>query len=339
MAKKTGIWFLKAAGAGVTAFVILSLFCVLYYNPPVHTAAAGGATGYTRVPDTFWARGTEGFAAGHTDENGYNNSYPDKGREISVLMMGSSQTEGLYVNDDACASYLLNEYFAEDGSDRYVYNIGMSAHTIYRNVSNLDTALELYGPADYVALETGVLSYDSLELQQALGHTMPELSVGTGYPLLDALQANPYLKLLYQQYSNYRNQGAAQEASGEGFDVMTLDSLLVDEQLLGYVAQTAEEYGCQAIVYYIPEMQLDDEGKLLFSATEATREQYAVLCEAQGIIFVDMTDAIQELYMQEHILACGFANTGIGYGHLNEEGHRILADAIYAAITEKEGQP
>lgn len=338
MARKTGIWCLKAMAAGVTAFVILSLFCVLYYNPPVHTAAADGATGYTRVPDTFWARGTEGFAMGHTDEKGYNNSYPAEGREVAILMMGSSQTEGLYVDDDACASYRLNEYFAEDGSDRYVYNIGMSAHTIYRNVSNLETALEIYGPTEYVALETGVLSYDSVELQQALNHTMPELSVGTGSSLLDAVQTNPYLKLLYQQYSNYRNQEAEETPAGEGYDALTPETVLMDEQLLGYVAQTAREYGCRAIIYYIPEMQLDEQGELLFTATEGTREQFAVLCETQGVIFVDMTEPIQELYGQEHVLPSGFANTGIGYGHLNETGHRLLADAIYDAIKEQEGR-
>lgn len=336
MAKKTGIWFLKAVAAGVTAFVILSLFCVLYYNPPVHTAAADGATGYTRMSDTFWARGTEGFAMGRTDERGYNNSYPADGRDVSILMMGSSQTEGLYVNEDACASYLLNEYFAADGSRRYVYNIGMSAHTIYRNVSNLETALELYAPADYVALETGVLSYDSLELQQALGHTMPELPTGTGYPLLDALQTNPYLKLLYQQLSNYRNQETDGSASGEGYDVLSPETVPVDEQLLGYVAQTARAYGCQAIIYYIPEMQLDEDGELLFAATGTTREQYARLCREHGILFVDMTDRVKELYEQEHVLPCGFANTGLDYGHLNEEGHRLLADAIYDAVMEKE---
>ena len=83
-------------------------------------------------------------------------------------MMGSSQTEGLYVNEDDCVSYLLNEKYAEDGSNRYVYNVGMSAHTIYRNISNLENALKVYRPAEYVALETGTLAMNPVEAAQAL---------------------------------------------------------------------------------------------------------------------------------------------------------------------------
>ena len=148
----------KVIGAGITAFAILALFCVFYYNPPVHEPCGNGVTSYVRQADTFWARGTEGFAMGTTDDSGYNNSYPADGRKTAILMMGSSQTEGLYVNEDDCVSYLLNEKYAEDGSNRYVYNVGMSAHTIYRNISNLENALKVYRPAEYVALETGTLA-------------------------------------------------------------------------------------------------------------------------------------------------------------------------------------
>lgn len=339
MAGKIAVWLGKVIGAGVTAFALLSLFCVWYYNPPVHRAAANGATGYTRQADAFWARATEGFARGRTDENGYNNSYPveDPG-DIHILMMGSSQTEGLYVNDDECASYLLNQYFHEDGSGRYVYNIGMSAHEIFRNVSNLETALSVYEPKEYVAIETGVLTYQPEAVWQALAHDMPELTVGTGYPLLDLLQQNPYLKLVYQQYSNYKSRENADTGVGKGYDVFSEDTLWASRQMLEYIAGTARAHHCEPILYYIPELQLDDNGELVFAATEETREQYAALCREQGILFVDMTDGIVELYEQEHKLASGFANTQVGYGHLNREGHRILADALYEAISEQEGQ-
>ena len=97
----------KVIGAGITAFAILALFCVFYYNPPVHEPCGNGVTSYVRQADTFWARGTEGFAMGTTDDSGYNNSYPADGRKTAILMMGSSQTEGLYVNENDCVSYLL----------------------------------------------------------------------------------------------------------------------------------------------------------------------------------------------------------------------------------------
>ena len=60
----------------------------------------------------------------------------------------------------------------------------MSAHTIYRNISNLENALKVYRPAEYVALETGTLAMNPVEAAQALNHEMPELTAGSGIPAL-----------------------------------------------------------------------------------------------------------------------------------------------------------
>lgn len=337
MAKKVLVWLGKVLAAGITAFVILTLFCVFYYNPPIHVPSGNGATGYTREAGVFWSRATEGFANGKTDEAGYNNSYPAAKDTIDILMMGSSQTEGLYVNEDACASYLLNERFAGDGSDYYVYNIGMSAHTFYRNVSNLEAALAAYSPKEYVAVETSNLVCIPEEVEPSLLHTMPELTLEERSPLLKNLQRIPYLKLLYQQYQSGRMQEdtAAAASDSELFDEWSLNAT---RQILSYIEDTAEAAGCHALIYYIPPMVLGGDGTLQFQADDVTRETYAKLCKEEGILFVDMTERIQEAYETEYVLASGFDNTTIGYGHLNEYGHEILADAIYDALAEEEGR-
>lgn len=281
-----------------------------------------------------WSRATEGFASGKTDEAGYNNSYSAVKDTIDILMMGSSQTEGLYVDDHACASYLLNERFAEDESDYYVYNIGMSAHTFYRNVSNLETALAAYAPKEYVALETSNLVCRPAEAEEAILHTMPELALEEHSLLLKKMQRIPYLKLLYQQYQSYRlREEAAASFGTEFFDEWSLN---VTRQILEYVSTVAEEHGCHAIIYYIPPMVLGEDGTLQFQADDLTRETYARLCREEEILFVDMTERIRSAYETEHVLASGFDNTTIGYGHLNESGHKILADAIYDTLTEGE---
>ena len=38
----------KVIGAGITAFAILALFCVFYYNPPVNEPCGNGVTSYVR---------------------------------------------------------------------------------------------------------------------------------------------------------------------------------------------------------------------------------------------------------------------------------------------------
>ena len=49
-----------------------------------------------------------------------------------------------------------------------------------------------------------------------------------------------------------------------------------------------------------------------------------------------MTDSVVEAYVKEHIVASGFDNTTVGYGHLNAYGHELLAQCIYDAIGEEE---
>ena len=216
----------------------------------------------------------------------------------------------------------------------------MSAHTIYRNISNLENALKVYRPAEYVALETGTLAMNPVEAAQALNHEMPELTAGSGIPALEVLEKNPYIKLLYQQYKNLQSQNNGEAdvtiTENAGYDVFGDDTYAATEELLAYISRTAEEADVQAVIYYIPDMTLTEDGSYECSASVDTRDTFAELCEKYNIIFADMTDSVEEAYVKEHIVASGFDNTTVGYGHLNAYGHELLAQCIYDAIGEEE---
>ena len=64
---------------------------------------------------------------------------------------------------------------------------------------------------------------------------------------------------------------------------------------------------------------------------------FSEACEAAGVLFVDMSERFLQAYEAEHILPHGFANTAMGQGHLNADGHRLVAEALYDAIVEAEG--
>ncbi|MGN0343018.1 MAG: hypothetical protein ACI4DO_09515 [Roseburia sp.] len=340
MAKKVLIWCAKVVAAGITAFGILALFCVFYYNPPVHVACEDGATCYKREPGSYWSRGTEGFASGRIDENGYNNSYNTDTDHIDLLMMGSSQTEGLYVDDDLCASRLLGEMFAQDGRDYKVYNIGMSAHTIYQNAYNLDTALSVYEPARYVAIETGVVSYDGVQYQAIVDGSYEEIVLPEYPAVLDWAQRVPYVKLLYQQYKNYQSQDLSDDPVDAGADAYYSDAgIQSTENLLDYMNERVTAQGCTLILYYIPEVGFDSDGNMYFASDESTRDTFAAMCQERGILFVDMARRMQQAYEEDDVVGTGFSNTTVGYGHLNREGHAMLAEEIYQAIDGKEAKP
>lgn len=81
---------------------------------------------------------------------------------------------------------------------------------------------------------------------------------------------------------------------------------------------------------------MTEDGSYECSASVDTRDTFAELCGKYNIIFADMTDSVEEAYVKEHIVASGFDNTTVGYGHLNAYGHELLAQCIYDAIGEEE---
>lgn len=79
------------------------------------------------------------------------------------------------------------------------------------------------------------------------------------------------------------------------------------------------------------EIQADGTLKLIRSHTlEIFKEE----CEHMDIDFIDTGDAFLEHYNRYHELPYGFANTTPGNGHLNEVGHKIMADVIIDYLEE-----
>ena len=62
------------------------------------------------------------------------------------------------------------------------------------------------------------------------------------------------------------------------------------------------------------------------------------LCEENGIYFISMTERFLNEYAKDYTIPYGFMNTSVAKGHLNENGHRMLADEVYRLITRIEAQ-
>lgn len=181
------LWLLKASVGGALAFAILTSFCLLYYNIPVHFSTAEGATDYSWERNKFYSRGTEGFALGKTNNEGYVNSFDyHEGMNIDVLLMGSSHMEGYNVSMSNSTSAQLASLLGDD----VVYNIGVSGHTFLRCCDNFEAALEKYKPQKYVVIETYSLAFSDLELEQAINGTVEDLSSHTD-GLIGMLQKKP----------------------------------------------------------------------------------------------------------------------------------------------------
>ena len=99
-----------------------------------------------------------------------------------------------------------------------------------------------------------------------------------------------------------------------------------------YVKEQADEYGVTAMIYYYPSLSLEEDGSLATSTDDEMTANFAGLCEENGIALVDMTEAFEREYEENHHIVSGFSNTAECYGHLNRYGHKLIAEAIYQEI-------
>lgn len=318
----------KVAIAGLIAFLALTAFCLVYYNLPSHAKSPDGSTDFRWEPKVFYSRATEGFAWGRTNNEGFADAHDlEEGAQVGVLIMGSSQMEGFNVDQKDTAAYLLGEMLG----DKTVYNIGVSSHTFCMCCGNLEAALSSYRPQT-VVIETNVCVFSDPLLEAVINGTVKEVDSHTE-GLLGLLQRNQYLRLLYSQFSNYREKKAADEEEDA-----SSESKLNDPQLLAGVlskiGSIAEANGAKLVILYHPGTELNPDGSLKLTGSEPAAAQFAELCPQYGIVFLDLSERIMEGYERESKLPYGFANTPVGSGHLNKYGHKMIAEELFKTISE-----
>lgn len=321
----------------LTGIALLNLFCAFYYNPTGYVESGTGATDLVREPGAFTSRATEGIAWATIDKNGYNNAAAPEDGEIFVLMMGSSHTEALNVMQDESASALLDEMLHANGQTGRVYNIGMSSHTLVRNISNFSRALDEFEPTGYVVLETAdVIMYTS-SLVDAQNDALEPLPV-TGVDVPGLLTDRPLMRTLYRQYMNLTGEERTElYAPYIPEDTMGRYEAALTEAFI-MLRSEADAHGVELIIYYHPHLTLNFDGTVTPQTQSQCLAAFTRACAAADVTFIDMTDVFLEAYSEDFTLPHGFANTPAGTGHLNAEGHRMVAEALYDVISAREAE-
>ena len=307
-------WIVKLICAGIAAFIVLNVFSWFYYNVPARTADPEGVSEYKWPANAFHSQMTEGFGQGRVNNDGYNVTYDlADDMDIDVIFMGSSHIEGFNVGPDENAAAVLDEI-----SDKRVYNIAISEHTMLKCIASLDAALAKYHPRDYVVIETMTVSFYDSEIENALNGEgkLPTYSGG----IMDVLQKMKYLKLVYYQYSNLKDH------SVKGSEPLNNEELI--GKVLDKAKDSCDKRNVRLIIVFHPTLSVDNDGSI---STSFSREDEAVLrklCEERGIIFINLEDTFIKHYQTSHELPHGFNNTVPGQGHLNKTGHRLMAIKI-----------
>lgn len=330
----------RVLAAGALASVLLTGFHSVYHWQPLCVVAADGASDFKYEPHAFWINNSEGFSAGTTNNDGYMNTFDyTPGMPVDVLIMGASNMEATAVDMDESTAARLNAML--DG--KTVYNIGISMHSLVTCFTNLPAALEKYRPASWVVFEATSLTYAGQDLRAALDGTTVEMALQD-----NILKKNPFIRSTYAKLRPIWEEHirpllaaamAKAETKGEASALPAVpeDAQQQLDELMGRAAQQLEAAGVQGIIFWHPPTTLDGNGNLTLDSDAREKADFAALCAKHGLIFLDMSDRFAAEYQSKHILPHGFANSAVGGGHLNSDGHRMLADELYSIIQEYDG--
>lgn len=323
--------FCKVIAAAIVSFTVVNLLCVLYYNVPIHSPSRNNSTDYVWEENKFYSRATEGFAMGVTDKNGFNNLETFKKGDIDVLLMGSSHMEAFNVAQDKNTAAILNNKFRESGLNLNVYNIGISGHSLITCLNNLEDAIKEFAPRKFVVIETQTIKPSIDDIVKALEGTLPTIA-SHNEGIVGQLQKLPYLRLIYFQLKNAtkdnndENNSEAKKESNEDELYRLLDELIAKSVM------PCKDAGVKPIIFYNCAIKVDEQGKLIEQENPEDIERFKIACEKNDVIFLDMYADFEQYYNEYYKLPRGFSNTKIGSGHINEDGHRVIAERLFSEI-------
>ncbi|GHU54240.1 hypothetical protein FACS189442_0190 [Spirochaetia bacterium] len=328
----------KIITAGIIAVLILSIPCLVYYNSPITILTKGGPTDYVYEKHSYYSRAVEGFGYGRMNNEGFTNIEDYNEQPVDILLMGSSQMEGVQVPQDKTTASLLNKLFS---GKEYVYNIGMSGHLFSVIANNFEAAIKRYAPKQYVIIETGSIQFSMQTLVDIINYEIPEkvsesnIRGPRAFLRTTFLKNILYIRLLLNQVKLFRDM--ANKGKSEGLDEFKKDDYLENiNMIMQRLNQTTIENNTKLIIFYHPHLTLNKDGSASANTDDEYLDAFKTACINNGIYFIDMTAVFMEEYQTNHILPHGFANTAVGAGHLNENGHRMIAKELFRGINEIE---
>ena len=310
--------------AGIISLCFLSFFVFLYCDSGVHISDALGVTDYHYEPNQRAVNYQEGFGYFRMDENGYNNQKTYSIGDIDYLLLGSSHVEAANVNGNENIGAVLNTI-----TDYITYNIGVSGHTIYHVADNLHNAVQVLQPSVGLIIETDTVKLDEKNMEMVCINTFPDIKVYDNGLLYYIQKYCPSIKFLFNKMELWKD--AANRATPSA--VIDYSSDGYQESLNAFLAKIRSDAGdLDVIIVYHSKTQINGDGNYIDPTDPDARAAFITACEANNITFLDMTESFESLYNEQHILAHGFANTAVGYGHLNKYGHAIIAEELAKVI-------
>lgn len=332
-------------------FVIANFLVSFYFFEPGWFNRQGGATGMIYEPGGKIVRADEGYTVTHVDENGYINESSELSENGYVLILGNSQSNGNNVMPEDKYVQVLNRMLKTDRQDEGVcaYNISVGGTDFCDIVKGFDAAIREFPQSEAVVIQIQTTDFNVGKLQDCIvqrafseeerGSYLKEHitlkqkvlnSIKDYFPLWIYLWEIKSQKIdLDFESAFWYHEGNAHLVADTG---QSMDEY--EKVLDGVLKFLRSDYNGKVIIVNVPIISLGSNGAIVYDKSE-TESVFENLCEKNGVVYCNMISRYQSEYARNCKLPYGFCNTSIGTGHLNEDGHRMVAEELYNVLKRR----
>lgn len=329
---------LQWVAAGFFAVLFCNILLCFYHRPAGWIERTQSATNAIWRPGSTMIMGTEGRGVYHVDKDGYLNADLPR-QEDYCLVLGASYTQGKEVRFGERYTDLLNNMLAESNDKLAVYNCSQDAKFLPGIINDFYAITQEFADAESIVIETGNTDFTVKELVAACEqHGYDENQRGS--VLTENMSAMQRLKLYVKEglpiYTILKSQLAAMkgvDATVRNAEDEPVADSVQEESLHAALALIRSQYDGMLVILYHPTVSLTENGEMEIDVQETT-SMFRTACEANDILFVDVSEAFLEAYEKEYAVPYGFSNTTMGTGHLSADGHRVIAEELYNVLKE-----
>lgn len=336
---------LKAVAALFCSFLCINFLCLFYYSGLGSIHRENGATATVGIPGSWHINASEGYGIIRFDKNGYHNTDGELSNPY-ILIMGSSNVVATQLLQGQDMSSILNRLLGGSNEELKVYNIAHSGNYLPGIVKGFQAGILEFPNSCVIIIEVTQTSFSMSDLQESLQQTVYD-STSSGVYLTSHITvaqrsrslligALPFIKVM-----KHVKPGGMNSNWGTPFGLINTETkpeAKCDRSEYAVILNNAlslirSEYNNPIILLYHPSVTLSNDGMKIVR-DKYTYDIFQEVCEDNNIIFLDTGDAFLEAYRDEYTIPYGFNNTEMCSGHLNADGHEIVAKELYRVIQD-----
>ena len=331
----------QMVGAFLSAFFLVNILCYFYSNVAKSITNPNRYTTTKSKTQRYVFYGQEGYGITTTDKNGFYNDGNVLPNDANVICIGSSHTEAIQINTSQNYVSQLNKLNPAYNA----YNLGVSGQSRTKTLYRLPYIPVHFPVCKVIINETPSLPTlnewdDIIHLLETNDAPIDNQDWKDGNILFRLYRAMPYAGLLFSQFqtlhiintksSNINNTRSPSKESNDmeqyrkkaNYAMGLLRNHLKDTPL---------------IIVYLPKYSIEKDGSIFATNDIEQKEILQEVCESHQIVFVheQIKTAWFRNYESNRRLPYGFQNSHVGQGHLNAEGHRMLAEVLHKILQEE----